>query len=605
VTEPRTLLPTAPPREAHRFAWQLARDRRHIALGAAAALVTGTGIGLVAPRALGWIVDAVVAGRGTDAITWPVLVLVAVGLARAVLQTAGELLVIRFGEPTLAALRELAMLRALQLSNLTVEQAGSGDLVARVSGDVDVLSRAVRTVIPTFATAAVTLALTMAGLTALDWRFALAGMAAVPLQVHTLRWYLRRSGPAYAAERIAEGSRAQQLIETVGGANTVQALRLAPVRLRQVRHRSDEAVTLSMSAVHIQTRFFSRLNGAELVGLSAVLATGYLLVDAGAATVGEAAAAALYFSQLFNPINVVLGLFDEAQAAGAGLARLVGLARLEESVEPAEPRTPAGASVDLDDVCFSYPGGGRVVDGVTLRLAAGSRVALVGASGAGKTTLAKLLAGIHEPGAGRIAIGGVDLREMGPTLTRRWVVLVTQEVHVFSGTVAEDLRLAAPSASDDQLREALASVGALSWVTALPEGLATEVGEDGHRLSSTEAQHLALARVVLADPPIAVLDEATAEAGSAGARRLEAAARQALEGRTALVIAHRLSQAATADRIVVLDGGRVVEDGTHEALVGAGGRYAELWTAWADQRRTLPETRMPTEHDLFGSPNIR
>lgn len=209
---------------------------------------------------------------------------------------------------------------------------------------------------------------------------------------------------------------------------------------------------------------------------------------------------------------------------------------------------------------------------------------MVGPSGAGKTTLGALVAGIHRPSTGAVLLGGVDVTELDPDSLRRQVGLVTQEVHVFAGTLADDLRLAAPGAGDDDLVAALATVGALGWVQALPDGLATIVGEGGRSLTVTQAQQVALARLVLADPPVAVLDEATAEAGSAGARVLEAAADAALAGRTALVIAHRLTQAAAADRILVLDKGHAVEAGTHDQLVATGGVYAGLWAAWTGAR---------------------
>jgi ATP-binding cassette subfamily C protein len=281
-------------------------------------------------------------------------------------------------------------------------------------------------------------------------------------------------------------------------------------------------------------------------------------------SVGTATAAALYFHGLFNPINVALAVVDDVQSATASLARLVGVADLppEEKTEPAH----VDRTVRAEGVRHAYHSGHEVLHGVDLEIKPGERVALVGASGAGKTTMAKLIAGIHTPTAGGIRVGGT-------------VVLITQEVHVFAGPLADDLRLAAPSRNDEQLREALERVGAQGWVDALPDGMSTVVGEGGHRLTAAQAQQLALARLVLADPPIVILDEATAEAGSAGARLLEGATAAALAGRSALVVAHRLTQAAAADRVVVLDQGRVVEAGTHEELLRKGGYYAGLWEA--------------------------
>jgi len=223
-----------------------------------------------------------------------------------------------------------------------------------------------------------------------------------------------------------------------------------------------------------------------------------------------------------------------------------------------------------------------VLDDVSLHIAPGERVALVGASGAGKTTLASIVAGLLEPsgGPGAVRIGGVRFDELGETRWRRQVALISQDVHVFSVPLIDDVRLAAPDASLEQVRAALAKVGATGWVAALPDGLGTVVGEIAHPLMASQAQQIALARLILADPPIAILDEATAEAGSAGAHELEKAAAAAMAGRTSLVVAHRLTQAAAADRVIVMEHGRIVEDGPHDQLVHAGGRYATLWQAW-------------------------
>ncbi|WP_443094378.1 ABC transporter ATP-binding protein [Phytohabitans houttuyneae] len=464
-----------------------------------------------------------------------------------------------------------------------VERAGSGDLSARVTADVAIVAEAVRRALPQLARAGLTIVLTLVGLALLDWRFMLAALLAVPVQAHTVRWYVRHAIPLYAEQRISVGTQQQQLLDTVGGASTVRAFRLADRHVDLVTERSSATVTLALQAVRLITRFFGRLNLAEYIGLSAVLVTGFVLVRADAASIGTAAAAALYFHNLFNPINIALALVDDAQVAAAGLARLVGVASLPASPETGAPQV-VGGSVKAAGLGHSYVPGHPVLRDVDLHIEPGERVALVGASGAGKTTVAKLVAGIHRPTAGTVHLGGLRLDELGPSATGGAVALITQEVHVFAGRLDDDLRLARPGATEPELRAALDRVGALAWADALPNGVSTVVGEGGHELTVTQAQQLALARLVLAGPPIAVLDEATADAGSAGARVLEEAATAALAGRTALVVAHRLTQAASADRVIVLEAGRVVESGTHDELVAAGGRYAALWAAWSTTR---------------------
>ncbi len=580
----RELLPTADGKRIRAVLGELLRTSRARAVGALAILVGATAIGLLTAPLLGHVVDLVTGERPATELTAPVVALVLVAIAQAIATAFGVSLTARLGETMLAELRERFVDRALGLPLEQVERAGSGDLTARVTNDVTVVARAVREAMPELGRSVLTIVLTLGALAVLDWRFLLAALLAAPIQLHTVRWYVRNAVPLYAEQRIATGSQQQQLLDTIGGAKTVRAFRLADAHVERVRLRSEGAMELMLRGVRLMTRFFARLNLAEFVGLSAVLAAGFLLVGNGSVTVGVATAAALYFHGLFGPINTALALVDDAQAALASLARLIGVADLPAPREPQRPAKPLDASVKTAAVCHSYVDGHPVLRDVDLQLGPGERVALVGASGAGKTTLAKLIAGIHTPGSGTVSVGGVLLDELGPTATRQAVALISQEVHVFAGSLADDLRLARPDASDGELRAALDKVGALSWADALSEGLATVVGEGGHQLTVTQSQQLALARLILADPPIAILDEATAEAGSSGAKTLEAAAAAALEGRTGLVVAHRLTQAAASDRVVVLEAGAVVESGTHDELVAAGGRYATLWAAWSDNR---------------------
>ncbi|WP_443053735.1 ABC transporter ATP-binding protein [Streptomyces sp. NBC_00670] len=574
------LLPTATPARTRAAVRELLRPHRGLAAAGLGLMVAATAVGLLTQPLLGRIVDVVTEHRSADALTTPVLALAAVAAVQGVTTALGMSLVSRLGETVLARLRELFVERALSLPLERLERTGSGDLNARVTRDVSRVAEAVRTALPELVRSGLSIVLTVVALAVLDWRFLPAALLAVPVQAHTARWYVRNAVPLYAKERIATGAQQQQLLDSIGGARTVRAHRLQDAHLGRVTARSRGAVELTMRGVRLVLRFYGRLHIAEYVGLAAVLVTGFWLVRSGSVSVGTATAAALYFHSLFGPVNTALVLLDDAQSATAGLARLVGV--VDEPPAPVTRSDDRGAgdpSVVLSGVVHAYVPGRPVLHGVDLEVRPKERVALVGTTGSGKTTLAKLVAGLHRPQEGKVEVAGVAPDESGRT-----VGLVTQEVHVFAGPLADDLRLARPDASEEELREALTAVGALGWVESLPEGIATVVGDGGHRLTADRAQQLALGRLLLADPPVVVLDEATAEAGSSGARLLDEAAERTLRGRTALVVAHRLSQAATADRVVVLSEGRVVQSGTHDQLRATEGPYADLWAAWSGSR---------------------
>ena len=571
-------LPVAHSRETRAWMWAELRSRK---LEVAVTVL----VGLVAAAAsvatvyvLGVLVDRIRAGSGAAAIG-PVTVVIAVAaLVGGAATGLSTVLVSRLGGRMLADLREATVRTALRLPPTVLDRAGRGDLLSRVSADVAAVTKAVTDVLPTMISSFLLGGISLAALAGIDWRLGLAGATAVPLYVLALRWYLPRAAPRYAQERAAIADRSQLLLESVQGRRTVHAYRLEDAHLAAVAAASERARDVSIGVFTLFTRFVGRVNRAELTGLAAILVSGFFLVRSGAVTVGQTAAAAVLFHRLFNPIGMLLYTFDEIQAAGAGLARLLGVVSLDGRPAPVAT-TPAGAALELDGVEFSYDGKTSVLHGVTLRVEPGERVALVGSTGAGKTTAASVAAGVLRPDAGRALVGGVPVAD----LPRSQVAIISQETHVFAGPLAEDLRLARPDAADEDLSAALSTVGALDWVSALPDGLATVVGEGGHPLTTAQAQQLALARLVLLDPPVAVLDEATAEAGSAGARDLEEGALAATKGRTVLVVAHRLTQAATADRVIVLERGEIVESGPHADLVAAGGRYATLWAAWADR----------------------
>ncbi|WP_420179828.1 ABC transporter ATP-binding protein [Paenarthrobacter sp. TA1.8] len=573
------ILPIATPRETRKAMWRLLAQRPGRLTLTIFVLLAASCCGLAAPALLGVMVNIAASGGDVLSLLWLAIGLLVAGGLGALLGIAGQNLLARICEEALAGLREEVFAAAVRKPLAQLEKAGIGDVVARVSGDVEAVSEAISGVLPAFTSAAFTIGVTLLGLGVIDWRFAVAVLIAAPLQIFTLRWFLKRTAPIYRTVRITEANRTEQIIETVHGSPSVVALGLGSRHADLVAAASHEHIGHSLRGVGYLTRFYNRLNLAELIGLSAVLLVGFWLHAEGAVTIGAATAAALYFYRLFDPIGLVLGQFDELQKAAAGLGRMFGLTM--SAGQTTAPVSPAAsdAGIVLDDVTFAYPGQRPALKGVSLTIASGERVAIVGTSGAGKTTLAKIIMGLEHPGSGTAWVGGLDSAAAAPADLHQRIAMVSQEVHVFSGTLAQDLKLAKPDASPAELTRALQAVGA-AWVETLDDGLETSVGAGGHQLTPEQAQQLALARLMLKDPPIAVLDEATAEAGTGSATMLDQAAEAALAGRTSVVIAHRLSQAASADTVVVMEHGRIVESGSHQELMSGGGRYAHLWEAW-------------------------
>lgn len=584
-------LPIATARQAGRAASHTLRNYRgRLAVVAVAACLSAV-TGLVAPWVLGRLVDLFLAGPagGRELFTpvlWVAAAVAAAALAGGLLSWIGMRNLGVATESAVADLREQAMDRALALDAAEVERTGTGDLVSRVAEDSREIAVATTQLIPMMIFALVGVGVSAVGMLALDWRLGLVGLVAVPMYWLSLRWYLPRSGPYYAAERAAFGDRAGHLLGGITGARTLRAYGAGAEELARIDASSARARDLSIDVFRLLTRLFGRNNRAEAVVMGLILGIGFLLVIGGWVSAGEVTTAALLFHRLFNPLGGLVTAFDQVQSAGASLKRIVGIIDL-----PRPERTAAFAAetqdLIVDRVGHRYlddPELPPVLSGIDLRVRPGELVAIVGSTGAGKTTLAQVIAGVLTPSSGSCRLGGVELRSVPEDDLRGRVCLVTQEVHTFAGSLQEDLTMAREDVTTDDLWHALRRVRAEGWVAALPDGLQTRVGAGGHRLTVVQAQQIALARVLIADPEVVVLDEATAEAGSSGARELDAAAAAVLADRAGVIVAHRLSQARLADTIVVLEHGRILEQGTHQELVDLGGRYAQLWAAWTGRR---------------------
>ena len=538
--------------------------------------------GLAGPWLLGRMIDAVVAGTGASIIDQTVLILLVAVLSQTVLVRYAQRSAMVLGETVFAQLREEFLERVTRLPLSVVERAGTGDLVARTTTDIDRVQYAVRFGVPRVLVTSATIVLTAVAAVFTSPLVALGLLAGLPLLLVVTRWYLKRATAGYLRESASYASIFGTITETVEGARTIDALGLGARRRRRLDEDIRESFEAERYTLRLRTVLFPIIDTSFLMPVLAVLVWGAYLASTGSVTIGAVTTVALYASQIIHPIGELIFWLDEIQVGSASLARIIGVAAVEPDRE-AKDAEPEHERVDARDVTYAYREGHNVLHGIDLALRPGERLAVVGPSGAGKSTLGRMLAGIHPPTGGSVTVGDVPLVDLPLDELRGHVALVTQEHHVFVGTLAENLRLADPSASDDALLRALDAVAARGWVQGLSEGLETLVGSGGVTLTPAQAQQIALARLVLLDPHTLVLDEATSLLDPRAARELERSLSAVLTGRTVVAIAHRLHTAHDADRVAVVDSGLITEIGPHDDLVDADGDYARLWHSWQSE----------------------
>lgn len=576
-------LPVADGRTVRRSTLRLLGDYwRRITL--VVVLQAGAAIAALAvPWLLGRLVDGVAnAGISLTRIDTVALWLVGLVLIQGVLTRFAQRGAIVLGEEIFARLREEFLATVTHLPLSTVERAGTGDLLGRTTNDIDRIQWAVRFGIPRVLVTLTTLLLTFAAALLASPLVALAGLVGMPMLVLATRRYLRLSPQAYRANAAAYAELNGALTESVEHASTVDALGMGAKRRRRTDEVAKRVWDTEKITMFLRMRLFWWLSMSFTLPVIAVLLWGAYLISLDVVSLGVVTAVALYSMQSRAPLSELLMWVDEIQVASASLARIIGV-RLVPSDREASANHPDAPDIAAEGVRYAYREGADVLHGMDLALRPGERLAIVGPSGAGKSTLGRMLAGIHPPTGGRVTVGDVGLVELPEEQLRRQVALVTQEHHVFVGTIAENLHLAHPEASSAELAEALRAVGASEWVARLPEGIDTRVGSGGMHLSPARSQQVALARLVLLNPHTLILDEATSLLDPHAARDLERSLSAVLADRTVVAIAHRLHTAHDADRVAVIEGGHIVELGSHDELVATGGAYAELWASWQQE----------------------
>ena len=496
-------------------------------------------------------------------------------------------MVAKVGEAFLRDLRSRVFRHLMSLGMDFFEREKTGKLVARMTSDMDALQELVQMGLVMFVQNGLLFVGAILVIFLMSWKLALCTLVVVPPVVIASRWFRKASNKAYLLVRDRIGQNLSTLQEGLAGIRVVQAFARERAFTRRFQESNEAQYDANIETVRISAKYFPIVEFAGVTGIALIVGIGGAFVSAEIVTVGTVAAFVLYLNNLFEQIQQLSQLDNTLQQAGAALQKLFELLDERPSIaeRPGAVDLPEEGGLELEHVSFGY-GEEDVLHDISLRVPLGERLALVGPTGAGKSTLAKLIARFYDPREGRVEYADTDLRDATLRSLRDRIVVVPQEGFLFAGTVRDNVIVDKPDATDDEVQDAIAALGLGDRFDAFPDGLDTEVRERGSRLSAGEKQLVSLVRAALADPALLVLDEATSSLDPGTERTVERALGRLTEGRTVVVVAHRLSTAARADRIAVVDDGHVPELGTHDELIAHEGRYASLYAAW-DSRAAM------------------
>ncbi len=556
---------------------------------AAVVLVVSTALRVAGPALVGWgIANALPAV--TERADWmPTILVVAVFLVTAIGGAAliGWYAVVaaHLTQAVMIDLRKRIFLHTQRLSLEFHESYTSGRIISRQTSDLDTIRELLDGGLNELVSGLLYGGFTLIALLLLDWQSGvILALMGIPLFV-LMRWFYLRSQVVYRQSRVISAKVIVKFVESMTGIRAVKAFRKEPANDAEFGGLSSDYRDVNMRSIRLFGTFEPALMAVASVSLALVLLWGGLRVADGALALGFLLSAVLYVRNFFAPMQEVAFFLNSYQSATAALEKVSGVLEehptVPDPVDPVDLRQARG-HLRFDDVTFGYTQGRTILPGFSLDMPAGQTIALVGTTGAGKTTLAKLVARFYDPTEGAVTLDGVDLRRLHPKDLRRAIVMVTQEAYLFSGTVADNIALGKPDATMDQIQAAARAVGAHEFVERLPDGYGTDVNKRGGRVSAGQRQLISFARAFLADPAVLILDEATASLDIPSERQIQQALNTLLADRTAIIIAHRLSTVAIADRVLVMEHGRIIEDDTPAALIAGTGRFAKLHAAWRE-----------------------